>query len=293
MPFMKRTTGFSVIVFEIISFIAWVILAPWRRSFLKTLRSYPSSSACQSQCELNRVILSERSCRAGHDPSQGSSPEREALVGDLPADAGSLRIKMPDAPAGLGMTGTPHGAGHDQETASKFDKKAQRYTFDQSVMNKDISLNQLEDLLKTRLVFLDGAMGTMIQRYKLREADFRGSRFLDHPKDLIGNNDLLSLVKPEVIKEIHTQYLEAGSDIIETNTFSSTDIGQADYGLEPLAYELNVASARIAKEAVRDFTQRNPDRTCFVAGRLAQLTEPLHFLPMLMTLVFAQLVLIS
>ncbi len=127
---------------------------------------------------------------------------------------------------------------------------------------------KLRELLKTRLVFLDGAMGTMIQRYKLQESDFRGTRFATHPKDLKGNNDLLSLTRPDVIREIHLQYLEAGADIIETNTFSGTQIGQADYGLESIVFELNKASAQLAKQACLDVMAKYPGRTCFAAGAL-------------------------
>src|SRR6266571_339047 len=104
--------------------------------------------------------------------------------------------------------------------------------------------SRLPEILAQRIVILDGAMGTMIQRYKLTEADFRGERFKDHPKDLKGNNDLLQLTRPDVIREIHEQYLAAGADIIETNTFGSTRIAQADYRMEELAHEMNVASAR-------------------------------------------------
>ncbi len=115
---------------------------------------------------------------------------------------------------------------------------------------------------------LDGAMGTMIQRHILEEADFRGERFKNHQHPLKGNNDLLSITRPDIIKDIHRQYLEAGADIIETNTFSSTTIAQADYHLESLAYELNYQSAKIAKESTTEFTQREPDKPRFVAGAL-------------------------
>ncbi|HLU79549.1 MAG TPA: methionine synthase, partial [Burkholderiaceae bacterium] len=121
-------------------------------------------------------------------------------------------------------------------------------------------------LLGERIVILDGAMGTMIQRYKLAEGDFRGSRFADHGRDVKGNNELLSLVKPEIIAEIHRQYLEAGADVISTNTFGATAIAQSDYGLEALAYEMNLASARIAR-AEADAAS-TPDRPRFVAGVL-------------------------
>ena len=127
---------------------------------------------------------------------------------------------------------------------------------------------QLRDLLGQRIAFLDGAMGTMIQRHKLSEEDFRGERFKDHATDLKGNNDLLSLTQPEIIQEIHHQYLEAGSDIIETNTFSATSIAQADYGLEDIAYELNKVSAELARKAADEVMAEHPDRICFVAGGL-------------------------
>lgn len=126
----------------------------------------------------------------------------------------------------------------------------------------------LESLLKERLVFLDGAMGTTIQRYKLEENDFRGERFKDFQKDLKGNNDLLSLTRPDVIREIHRKYFEAGADIVETNTFSATRIAQADYGLSEIAYELNYESARLAKEVAQEIMAEQPGRQCFVAGAL-------------------------
>jgi 5-methyltetrahydrofolate--homocysteine methyltransferase len=128
--------------------------------------------------------------------------------------------------------------------------------------------NELQTLFKERILFLDGAMGTMIQRYQLEEQDFRGTRFPNPVIDLKGNNDLLSLTRPEIIEEIHTQYLEAGSDIIETNTFSGTRLAQADYQLEEVVVEINRESARIAKRACQKFMKKNPDRRCFVAGAL-------------------------
>jgi 5-methyltetrahydrofolate--homocysteine methyltransferase len=124
----------------------------------------------------------------------------------------------------------------------------------------------LKDLLAQRLVLLDGAMGTSIQEYKLEEADFRGERFADHPKDLRGNNDLLVLTRPELIAEIHRAFLEAGADLIETNTFNATSISQADYGLEALAFELNFAAAQLARKTADDFAAANPGREVFVAG---------------------------
>src|SRR5882672_12835719 len=114
----------------------------------------------------------------------------------------------------------------------------------------------LDQLLTRRILVLDGAMGTMIQRHQLTEADFRGRRFAGHSHDLRGDNDLLVLTRPEIILEIHHQYLEAGSDIIETNTFNSTAVSQADYGLESLAYELNVEGATLAKQACEAWTVR-------------------------------------
>ena len=127
---------------------------------------------------------------------------------------------------------------------------------------------ELERLLRERIVILDGAMGTMIQTYKLDEADFRGERFKDWPQDLKGNNDLLSLTQPHIIQAIHRQYLEAGADIIEANTFNSTSISLADYKLQKLAYELNVAGARNARAAAEAVMAAQPGRVCFVAGAL-------------------------
>ncbi|MBW8756416.1 MAG: homocysteine S-methyltransferase family protein [Burkholderiales bacterium] len=125
---------------------------------------------------------------------------------------------------------------------------------------------QLPELLRQRIVIIDGAMGTMIQRYKLHEADYRGERFKDHPRDIKGNNEMLQLVKPEVLREIHSQYLAAGADIIETNTFGATSVAQEDYGLAHLAREMNVAAARIARECADRYS--TPDKPRFVAGAL-------------------------
>ena len=119
-----------------------------------------------------------------------------------------------------------------------------------------------------RILVLDGAMGSMIQRYELTEADFRGERFADHHKDLKGNNDLLSITRPDVVRNIHKAYLEAGADIIETNTFSGTHIAQADYDLQEAAYDINLYSARIAREVADSFTAINPDKPRFVAGAM-------------------------
>jgi len=125
---------------------------------------------------------------------------------------------------------------------------------------------ELTALLEQRILVLDGAMGTMIQRYALQEADYRGSRFADHAHDLKGNNDLLLLTRPEIIQAIHGDYLEAGADIIETNTFNATRVSQADYRLESIVHELNVAGARLARAVCDEFTARNPDKPRFVAG---------------------------
>lgn len=115
---------------------------------------------------------------------------------------------------------------------------------------------------------LDGAMGTMIQRHTLEEEDFRGDRFKNHPHPLKGNNDLLSITQPDIIKDIHRQYFEAGADIIETNTFSSTRVAQADYHLEDIVYELNYQSAKIAKAVAEEVTKATPDKPRFVAGAI-------------------------
>jgi 5-methyltetrahydrofolate--homocysteine methyltransferase len=127
---------------------------------------------------------------------------------------------------------------------------------------------KIEDILKERILVLDGAMGTMIQRYPLTEDDFRGVRFKDHAHPLKGDNDLLSITQPGIIQQIHREYLEAGADIIETNTFSSTSIAQADYQLQDIAYELNYESARIAKAVVDEFSNQTPHKPRYVAGAL-------------------------
>ncbi len=128
--------------------------------------------------------------------------------------------------------------------------------------------NLLLSQLAKKILILDGAMGTMIQRYSLTEDDFRTTQLKDHPKSLKGNNDLLSLSKPDIIKDIHREYLKAGADIIETNTFSATTIAQEDYKLSHLAYEINFESAKIAREVAQEFTDLNPDQPRFVAGAI-------------------------
>jgi len=124
------------------------------------------------------------------------------------------------------------------------------------------------EILKERILVLDGAMGTMIQRHQLEEKDFRGQRFADHSVSLKGNNDILSITRPDIIKSIHREYLEAGADIVETNTFSGTTIAQADYLMEDAVYDINFQSAKIAREAVIEFQKENPDRPGFVAGAM-------------------------
>ena len=129
-------------------------------------------------------------------------------------------------------------------------------------------LETIENILKKRILVLDGAMGTMIQGYKLEEEDYRGDRYVSFKHPLKGNNDLLSITQPDVIREIHEKYFEAGADIAETNTFSGTSIAQADYHLEDLVYELNYESAKIAKEAAQKFSKQTPDKPRFVAGSI-------------------------
>jgi 5-methyltetrahydrofolate--homocysteine methyltransferase len=126
--------------------------------------------------------------------------------------------------------------------------------------------NQLEDSLAQRILVLDGAMGTMIQQHDLTEEDFRNDQLKDHESPLKGNNDLLSITRPDIILDIHRDYLEAGADIIETNTFSSTSIAQSDYNLEELVYDLNYESAKLAKQAADEYTAKTPDKPRFVAG---------------------------
>ena len=140
-------------------------------------------------------------------------------------------------------------------------------------------MRTLHELLAERILILDGAMGTMIQRHKLDEAGFRGERFKNHPRDLKGNSDLLVLTQPEIIRSIHDEYLAAGADIIETNTFTSTAIAQADYGLESLVYELNVQGAALAKAAAAEWSRKTPDRPRFVAGSIGPMNRTLSISP--------------
>ncbi len=129
-------------------------------------------------------------------------------------------------------------------------------------------MTDIKQILKQKILVLDGAMGTMLQRYKFKESDFRGDRFKDWPTPLQGNNDLLTLTQPEAIYQIHSQYLDAGADIIETNTFSATSVGMADYGMEELVYEINLEAAKIARKAADEFTKKEPAKPRFVAGSI-------------------------
>jgi 5-methyltetrahydrofolate--homocysteine methyltransferase len=131
----------------------------------------------------------------------------------------------------------------------------------------------LQDIIKQRILILDGAMGTMIQRYGLTENDFRNDRLKDHPFSLKGNNDLLCITRPDVIKEIHAQYFDAGADIIETNTFGGTTVAQADYHLEAWVYEINYQGAKIAREVADAYTLKTPDKPRFVAGSMGPTTK--------------------
>ena len=135
-------------------------------------------------------------------------------------------------------------------------------------MTREERIAALKGEAKRRILILDGAMGTMIQRYKLDEAGYRGARFKDHKHDVKGDNDLLVLSQPKIISEIHNAYVEAGADIIETNTFNSQAISQADYGLEDIAEEMNVAAAKLAREAADAWTKKTPAKPRFVAGAI-------------------------
>src|SRR3954471_13994662 len=141
-------------------------------------------------------------------------------------------------------------------------------------------MNTIQQELEKRVLVIDGAMGTMIQQYKLEEKDYRGKRFADWHKDLKGNNDLLSITQPQIIKSIHKEYLKAGADIIETNTFSATTIAMADYDMQELAYELNYESAKIAKEAVAEFQKESGDAAVrYVAGAFGPTNRTLSLSP--------------
>ena len=144
-------------------------------------------------------------------------------------------------------------------------------------------MKDISTLLKERILVIDGAMGTMIQRHKLTEADYRGSRFADWPSDLKGNNDLLSITQPEIIKNIHLQYLEAGADIIETNTFNAQAVSMADYNMSSLSYEINLAAAKCAKNAVNEYRANHPENKDaggpYVAGAIGPMNKTLSLSP--------------
>ena len=142
-------------------------------------------------------------------------------------------------------------------------------------------MNDIRKELAKRILIIDGAMGTMIQQHNLTEQDYRGERFASWPGDIKGNNDLLSLTQPHIIKGIHKQYLEAGADIIETNTFNAQRVSLADYHMEGLAYELNYAAAKIAKEAVMEFTTNHqpPTTNSYVAGAIGPMNKTLSLSP--------------
>ena len=146
---------------------------------------------------------------------------------------------------------------------------------------KDITMNKpdIREEVKKRILVLDGAMGSLIQTYKLEEADFRGERFKQHDHSLKGNNDLLALVRPDILKEIHGLYLEAGADILETNTFSGTTIAQADYALEDAVYDINFESARVAKEVADAYTAKTPNKPRYVAGSIGPTNRTLSISP--------------
>jgi 5-methyltetrahydrofolate--homocysteine methyltransferase len=137
-------------------------------------------------------------------------------------------------------------------------------------------MKTIQQLLNERILIIDGAMGTMIQRHKLEETDYRGERFKDWPSDIKGNNDILCLTQPHIIKGIHLEYLQAGADIIETNTFNAQKISLADYNMQSLAYELNVAAAKCAKDAIREFNSPDPK---YVAGAIGPLNKTLSLSP--------------
>ncbi|MBP8962310.1 MAG: homocysteine S-methyltransferase family protein, partial [Opitutaceae bacterium] len=146
-------------------------------------------------------------------------------------------------------------------------------------LKESASFAALRELFTSRIAILDGAMGSMIQTYKLTEADFRGDRFAAHPHDLKGNNDLLCLTRPEIIEEIHGRYFAAGADIVETNSFNSTSISQADYQTESFVTEINRAAAQVARRAARTAEAATPGRRCFVAGAIGPLNRTLSMSP--------------
>ncbi|MFN3405783.1 MAG: homocysteine S-methyltransferase family protein [Cytophagaceae bacterium] len=134
-------------------------------------------------------------------------------------------------------------------------------------------MSVIEKILKERILVLDGAMGTMIQRYKLEEKDFRNDALANHPKSLKGNNDLLCITRPDIIKAIHAEYFSVGADIAETNTFGANSVAQEDYGLEHMVYEINYQGAKIAREVADEFTKKEPNKPRFVAGSMGPTTK--------------------
>src|SRR4029079_17626764 len=150
---------------------------------------------------------------------------------------------------------------------------------DHQISTRTARIAALHEALKQRILVLDGAMGTMVQRYQLTEGEFRGERFRDFHRDLRGNNDLLTLTRPEVIRAIHSEYLEAGADILETNTFNSTSISQADYELGHVVAELNLEAAKLAREVADGFSARTPGKPRFVAGVLGPMNRTLSLSP--------------
>src|SRR5690349_12759352 len=140
-------------------------------------------------------------------------------------------------------------------------------------------MKTIQDCLQERILIIDGAMGTMIQGYKLSEADYRGERFKAWQSDVKGNNDLLCLTQPQIVEEIHKQYLEAGADIIETNTFNAQRVSLADYHMEEFAFEINFEASKIAKEVAEEFTAKNPGKPRFVAGAIGPMNKTLSLSP--------------
>lgn len=140
-------------------------------------------------------------------------------------------------------------------------------------------MHRIEQLLNERILFLDGAMGTMIQQYKLNEEQYRGDRFAEYEHPLKGNNDLLSITQPEIIQKIHLDFLEAGADIIETNTFNSTSVSMADYHMEDLIDELNITAAKLAREAADEYTKKTPHKQRFVAGSIGPTSKTTSLSP--------------
>ncbi|MBX9852701.1 MAG: homocysteine S-methyltransferase family protein, partial [Cytophagaceae bacterium] len=134
-------------------------------------------------------------------------------------------------------------------------------------------MTSINDILKERILVLDGAMGTMIQKYKLQEEDFRNDKLKDHSHTLKGNNDLLCVTRPDIIKEIHAKYFEAGADIAETNTFGANSVAQEDYKLQHMVYEINYQGTKIAREAADEFTKKQPHKPRFVAGSMGPTTK--------------------